>query len=228
MRASTSGSTADVASSRTSSRGRRTSARASESALALAARQRRAPLAEPGVEAVRQRGHEPVGLGDAQRLPHLGVGDVGAEGDVAADGVVEEERRLRHERDVLGQLAGSEVAQVDAVDQDPAPVGVDQPGQQGGQRALARRGGADDGHGAAGLDGEGDVVEQRSARGRRCSRRAATLEAGTAGRRRAPGGRRTASRPWRRAPRTRVGSRRRCAGTHRAASRSSGSGRRRW
>ena len=67
-----------------------------------------------------QRGDEAVGLGGAQRRPHLVVGDVGAERDVAADGVVEEERGLRHDRDGRGQLARGQVAQVDAVEQDPA------------------------------------------------------------------------------------------------------------
>jgi hypothetical protein len=39
--------------------------------LALAARERHALLADPGVEAPGQRGDEPVGAGDPQRLPDL-------------------------------------------------------------------------------------------------------------------------------------------------------------
>ena len=107
MRASTSGSTAEVASSRTSSRGRRTSARASESRCRCPPERvvPRSPsrLSSPCGSA----GHEPVGLGGPQRLPDLVVADVGAERDVAAHGVVEEERRLRHQRDVPGQLAAA-------------------------------------------------------------------------------------------------------------------------
>ena len=64
-------------------------------ALPLASGQRGAAFAEPGVEALGQRGHEAVGLCGAQRRPDLRVADVGAERDVAADGVVEEEGRLR-------------------------------------------------------------------------------------------------------------------------------------
>ena len=88
--------------------------------LPLAAGQRRAALAERGVEPVGQRGDEAVGLGGAQRRPDLLVGDVGAEGDVAADGVVEEERGLADDRDRAGELAAGQVAQVDAVDPDAA------------------------------------------------------------------------------------------------------------
>ena len=94
-------------------------------------------------------GDEAVGLRGAQRRPDLLVGDVGAQRDVAAHGVVEEERGLRHHRDRVGQLAAAEVAQVDAVDPDRAAVGVDQPGQQVGEGALAGGGGADEGDRAA-------------------------------------------------------------------------------
>ena len=109
---------------------------------------------------MRQGGHEPVGLGGPQRGPHLLVGDVRAEGDVAADGVVEEERGLRNQGDVAGQLAGGEVAQVRPVDEDRPASRVDQPGQQGGQGALARCGRPDHGDGAAGLDHEVRSLEQ--------------------------------------------------------------------
>ena len=73
--------------------------------LPLPARERGAPLPELGVQPARERGDEAVGLGRPQCGPHLVVGDVGAEGDVAADVVVEEERGLRHQRDRGRQLA---------------------------------------------------------------------------------------------------------------------------
>ena len=171
-----------------------------------------------------QGGDEAVGLRGAQRRPHLLVGHVGPEGDVAADGVVEEERLLGHEGGVLGQLARGEVAQVLTVDRDAPAVGVDEAEQQGGQGALAGGGGADERDGAAGLDGERDVLEDRllgvvgeadvvrpPARAPRPGvgeARVAVLH--LAGLARAPSG------PGR--------SRRRCAGTRRAASRGSGSG----
>ena len=90
-------------------------------ALALAAGERRAPLPQLGVQAVAERGDEAVGLRVAQRGPHHVVGDVGAEGDVAADGVVEEERRLRDQGHGPGELAARQVAQVDPVDADRLP-----------------------------------------------------------------------------------------------------------
>ncbi len=161
MRASTSGSTAEVASSRTSSRGRRTSARASEIRCRWPPDSvvPRSPsrVSRPS----RQRGDEAVGLGGAQRGPDLLVGDVGAQRDVAADGVVEEERGLRHQR--RRRAASSPRARSRRSMPSTrigAGVGVDQPGQQRGQGALAGGGGPDHGHRAAGLDGEVDVVEQ--------------------------------------------------------------------
>ena len=89
--------------------------------LSLPAGEGGAPLAEPGVEPPRERGHEAVGLGRPQRGPHLLVGDVGAQGDVAADVVVEQERGLRHEGDRRRQLALGELAQVDPVDAGSGP-----------------------------------------------------------------------------------------------------------
>ena len=66
--------------------------------------------------------------------------------------------------------AGREVAKVDAVDADGAGVGVDQPGQQRGQGALAGRRRPDHRHRAPGLDGQVQVVEQQDCRPRRRSR----------------------------------------------------------
>ena len=93
---------------------------------------------KPSAWAVRSAAHTVV------------VGDVGAERDVAADGVVEEERLLRHERGVLGERAGRQVAQVDAVEQHLAR----RRGRPAGAAArssvdLPLAGGADDRDGAA-------------------------------------------------------------------------------
>jgi hypothetical protein len=130
-------------------------------ALPLATRQGRAPLPQLGVEATGEGGHEAVGLGGAQGRPHLVVGHVGSQRDVAAHGVVEEERRLRNHRHRLRQRTVREVAQVDAVEAHRAGVRVDEPGQQGGQGALAGGGRADQGDRAAGVHLEGHLAEQR-------------------------------------------------------------------
>src|SRR3546814_3432275 len=54
-------------------------------------------LPQLGVQALGEGGDETVGLCRAQGGPDVGVGDVGAEGHVAADGVVEEERGLGYD-----------------------------------------------------------------------------------------------------------------------------------
>ncbi len=169
IRASTSGSTAEVASSRISSRGRRTRARASDSRCRWPPDSvvPRSPSRES--RPCRQRCDEPVGLGGAQRRPHVLVRHVLAEGDVAAHGVVEHEGRLGHQRHVPSQLAGREVTQVGAVEEDPAVVGVDQPGQQRGQRALPRGRLADDRDRAPRFDVEAELVERVAGRRRRSS-----------------------------------------------------------
>src|SRR4051812_4825900 len=128
--------------------------------LALAAGQGGAALPEPAVEAARQGGHEAVGLGRPEGRPHLVVRDLRTQGHVAAHGVVEEERALRDQRDVLGELASWQVAQVVAVDQDRAGQRVDQPRDQRGERALARGGRAHDGDRAARRDGEVEALEE--------------------------------------------------------------------
>ena len=91
--------------------------------LPLAAGEGRAPLADPGVEAVGQGGDEAVGGGHAQRRPHLVVAVRLVEGDVAADGVVEEEGALGDERGLVADLALAEPAHVDAVEQHVPSVG---------------------------------------------------------------------------------------------------------
>ena len=195
--------------------------------LALATGERGAALAQLGVDAVGQGGDEAVGLGGAQRGPHVGVGDVGAERDVAPDGVVEHEGRLGHERHVAGQRALAEALEVVPVDADPARVGVDQPGHQAGQRALAGGRGADQRDGAPRADVEVDAAQQRRV-GVVGVVEVLDLEQGARRERRQLVARRRACCRSRRAPPWRGGSPRPSAGTRRAASRSPGSGRRRW
>ncbi len=188
-------------------------------ALALAAGEGRAALAQRGVQAVGERRHEAVGLGRAQRRPDVGVGHVGAQGDVAAHGVVEEERRLGDDRDRLGQAAAAQVAQVDAVHEDPAGIGVHEAGEQVGEGALAGRRRPDDRDRAARRHLEGQVPQQRH-RGVVGVARGPRPGAGRRPRWAARRGRRTPSHRWPAAPPGCGGSRRRCAGTRRAASRS--------
>ncbi len=212
-----------------SSRGDRTSARASESRCRCPPDSVVPRSPSRAVEAVGQRGDEPVGLRRAQRLPHLVVATSAPSVDVAADGVVEEEGLLRHQRHVLGAATRRPRSRRSVPSTRIRLRGPGRPaGPAGGERALARGGRADHRDGPAGAGGEGEPVEQRRSRGVAVGQ-AVDLEEGAGGplvAADAPG-RRTASRRWRRAPPRRDGSRPRCAGTRRAASRASGSGRRR-
>ena len=73
-------------------------------ALALAARERAAALADDGVEAVRLAGDELDRLGAFERLDHLLVGGVGAADlEVLADGAGEQHRLLEHHADVAAE-----------------------------------------------------------------------------------------------------------------------------
>ena len=85
-------------------------------ALALAARERVAALADDGVEALGQRVDELLGLGHARGAAHLLVGRLGAPvGDVLAHGGGEQERVLRHDADLAAQLVEAHAAHVGAV-----------------------------------------------------------------------------------------------------------------
>ena len=127
--------------------------------LPLAAGQRGATLAELRVEALRQRRDESLGLDRAQRRPDVGVRRRLAERDVLAYRVVEQERRLRHDGHGIGERGVGELAYVDAVDAHRARVGVDEPGEELRERALAGTGGADDGDHASGREVEIDPAQ---------------------------------------------------------------------
>ena len=135
--------------------------------LPLPAGQRQALLADAGVEAPRQVVHE-LRLGDPQRLLDVGVGGVGpAEGEVLPDAHREQRRVLEGGGDDAAQLGQRQVADVDAVDGDPAGGDVVEPADQRGQRRLARAGGPDQRDRLAGGDVEVDAVEHGRVRARR-------------------------------------------------------------
>src|SRR5690606_32984252 len=89
--------------------------------------------------------------------------DVQAQGDVVADSVVEDERRLRHERDSAGEFPGGVAAGVHPVHQDVAVVGVDEAGQQHGEGGLPGPGGADQGGHLPRRQVQGDVAQHGDA-----------------------------------------------------------------
>src|SRR5690606_6574552 len=116
-------------------------------ALALAAREGRAALPHPRVEPGGQRPDEVGGAGGLEGLPR-GLGAHRAlvvERDVAADGVVEDERRLTDERDGRGAGRARELARVDAVEEDATRRRVEEAGDDVRQGRLAGARGSDEG-----------------------------------------------------------------------------------
>ncbi len=131
-------------------------------ALALAARQGQALLADHGVVPGGQRGDEPVGLGGPGGGEHpLLAGVLAAVEDVGAHAVGEQEAVLRHQADRAAQRGEGEVAHVGAADPHRAAGHVVEARQQQGDGGLAGAGGADDGHGLAGPHPQAEVVEHR-------------------------------------------------------------------
>ena len=192
-------------------------------ALALPGRELRAALAEQRVVALRQRGDEGVGAGDAGGGAHLGVARVRPRmPDVLAHRGAEEQVLLQGERDARAQARELQAAQIDAVDLDATRVGIEQAQQQRQQRALAGPGRAEQRRHGSARRLERDVRRARAARAGRRSRRRGTrsrVAAARAAWRRA----RRAPRARRRAARRRDRARRRCpapAPTARAGARS--------
>ena len=137
-------------------------------ALALAAGEGEALLADARVEAPRQVEGE-AGLRDLEGGEHLGLGGVGlAHEQVLPHRRREQRRLLEGEPDVAAEAGDREVAEVVAVEGDAALGGVVEAREQRDERGLAGAGGADDGDDLAGRHGEVDVGEHRCAR---CPRR---------------------------------------------------------
>ena len=79
--------------------------------------------------------------------------------DVARNVAREDEDVLQHQPDLAAQVLGRDVPDVDAVDQDPAPLGIVEPQQQVYHRGLAAAGHPRQGETHAPGDVEGDVLE---------------------------------------------------------------------
>ena len=134
-------STADSGSSSTTTRAPRDERARERDALALAAGEVDAALADQRVVAVRAaRRANVVDAGRLARGEHLvPVGVLAAGGEVLAQRHREEHRPLRDERDRAAQLRDRHVARVDAADEHAAAGRVVEARQQVEQRRLARR-----------------------------------------------------------------------------------------
>ena len=88
-------------------------------ALALAARERDAALADRRVESLRQRGDEGSGMCVLGGTRDLGIGSVrAAEADIVAHGGGEHHAVLRHQRDARAQFRRIEIREPHAVERD--------------------------------------------------------------------------------------------------------------
>ena len=134
-------------------------------ALALAAGEGGALLADDGFISVREFHDEVVGLGDFSGFFELFAGSAGgAEGDVGGDGVGEEEGFLEDQADGAAEVVELEGAGVVAVDEEVAGGGVVKAGDEGEEGGFAGTGSAEDGDDFAGLGGEGEVGKDRFTR----------------------------------------------------------------
>src|SRR5213593_201110 len=141
MSASDSGSTLDVASSRTRTPGLYTRA------LALAVRDVRPALAQHLAEPARQLGDEAGARGlDRARELRRRHRAVRTEPQIVLDAAREEHAVLEDDADVAAQARQIPLADIDAVHQDPPLPDVVRPIQQAGAGRLALAGRADDRH----------------------------------------------------------------------------------
>ena len=154
-------------------------------ALALAAGQRHAALAERRVEAARQAADEFGGMRKLGGALDLGIGGIGpAEADVVARAGREHHRVLRHQRDARCARRADRPSRTGTPSSEIVPDGrIVEAQQQMKQRALAGAGRTDDRDLLAGLHGQRDAVERGHVRPRRIGE-ADVVEADLAARRR--------------------------------------------
>ena len=137
-------------------------------ALALAAGQRDATLADRGVEALRQSGDEARGMGMLGRARDFGIGSLGAaEADIVAHRGCEHHAVLRHERDARAQLRRIEIGKAHAVERDASGGRIVEAQQKMKDRALAGAGRSDNGDLLALAHAKRNAVERRHAGARR-------------------------------------------------------------
>ena len=129
-------------------------------ALALAAGQGQAALADQRLVAVRKAGDHLGQAGPGRGLGHVLVRGVRSRvGDVVAQRGAEQERVVGHQGDLVAQRLQVHVADVDSVDRDLPLIDVVQAWDEHDQRGLARAGGADHGHRPAGGHVQVDLAE---------------------------------------------------------------------
>src|SRR5579871_3272864 len=127
--------------------------------LALPAGKPDAAFADDGIELLLHA-LDKIGVGAVGGLPDLRFGRFAmAVGDVVAQGPGEQPGLLRHDADLAAQGVQADVARVYAVEQDATLRRIVEAGDQVYQRAFAGPAAPDDGDHLAGMDLEGDVLQ---------------------------------------------------------------------
>ncbi len=150
-------------------------------ALLLASRQAVAPLPDQRLVAVGQRHDDVVDARGPARLEDLGAGRVRSRiAQVGAYRVVEQMGVLAHHADGVGDRLQRHVPNIPAVDAHRPRGHVVEPGDEGGERRLARPARAHEGHDLTGLGHERHAAQDRLRRlgGQAAGRPAARLERG--------------------------------------------------
>src|SRR6266566_7995207 len=134
-------------------------------ALALAAREALAALADHRGVTLRHLADEIVGQGGARRLLNFDLVErFVAVADVIEYRVVEKNGFLGHHADLRPKRTGLHFADVITIDQDPPGRHVEEPGNQVGQAGLAGAARAYDRHHLALSDPQVHIAQQRQAR----------------------------------------------------------------
>ncbi len=135
--------------------------------LALAARELCALLPDVRVEAVRERLDPCVEASTAQRVVKLVVRRIRSrEAKVLADRRVEDVGLLPREREGPAHVLLPQPADVDAVERDPARLGIEEAQEQVRDRRLPGAARADECQAAPGIEPEVEAVESRRLPGR--------------------------------------------------------------
>ncbi len=132
-------------------------------ALALAAGQQRAVLADRGLQLLRHARDELPRIGCFGRRTDLLLARFHAIGDVGRDGVIEQHDLLPDHRHLPTQVGQRIVIQRDAIEGDDTTAGLVEARHQPDQAGLATAGTTHDGGDRAGLGNETDVVQGNAA-----------------------------------------------------------------
>src|SRR5262245_10307636 len=153
--------------------------------LPLAAREGRSPLPDERVVPIGKLADELVGAGECRRSDHVLQGRSGVrQGDVRADGAVEEKALLGHHADLAPEPFGLDEGDVDAVHEHPAALRKVQALDETCHRALAASGASGEPDDLTGRHLERDAAEnfravEAIAEGHRLERHTAHEPAGS-------------------------------------------------